>query len=427
MRITLCSLSTMLGGVELRMSLEARLLEREGHKASIAINMHPGLKGWAQALRNDGIPVIHYDPEPIFEDWWWFSKYPFWDQYIFKALKLRYKIWRVCRSINKFTAKRQAFTLFCRTTPDLVSISVPWSGFEATRLYLAHVHNIPTVMIVHNAFPKFEWSSWHRKHYLAAFSSVRGIYAVSDSALDYFINLYGDFIRPKTVLHVIHNSVDTVRFKPDGSKRLAARKKLNIPSDASVIGFVGRIEKQKRPQAIIEAFTKVVHRHSLAYLVMVGSGPLEKTVRQMVDDSGLKERVSFTGWQSNVEDFIPAFDVVLQLSNNEGFGTSTAEAMACGVPVVGTDVPGTRDILQKGRGGILVPLKDEQAAADACSLLLQDNAMRFKLAEEARLEAVEHYQESVWEKKVLNFYGQILPDFNTAADLKRKDSAPALS
>ena len=352
MHIMLCSLSGMLGGVELRMAVEARLLKREGHKASIAINLYPGLREWAQALRKDGISIIHYDPEPICESWWWYRKHPFWDQHVFKPQKLRYKIWMACRLINKIIAKRQAFNLFSRTSPDLIHISVPWSGFEITRLYLAHLYNLPIVMMVHNAFPKFEWEPCYRKHYLPAFSSVRGIYAVSQSALDYFIDLYGEFIRPKTVLHVIHNSVDTLRFKPDVSKRVAARQRLNIPMDAPVVGFVGRIEKQKRPKSIIEAFAKIVHHHSTAYLVMVGSGPLEKTVRQMAEELGLKDRVIFTGWQSKVEDFIPAFDVVLQLSNNEGFGTSTAEAMACGVPVVGTDVPGTRDILRKrSRGG----------------------------------------------------------------------------
>ena len=420
MRITLCSLSTMLGGVELRMALEARLLKRVGHKVSIAINLYPGLNEWSQTLRNDGIPVNHYDPEPIFEQWWWYRKHPFWNRYIFEPLNVNYRVWSFCRWMNKFIAKRQASDLFSRTTPDLIHIAIPWSGFETTRLYLAHAHKLPIVMSVHNAFPEAGWSTWDRKHYLAAFSSVRGIYAVSQSALDCFVNLYGDFIRPKTALHVIHNSVDTVRFKPDASRRAAARKKFNVPMDAPVVGFVGRIEKQKRPESVIEVFAKLVHRHGSVYLMMVGSGPLEKTVRQKVADLGLSDRVVFAGWQSNVEDLIPAFDVVLQLSNNEGFGTSTAEAMACGVPVIGTDVPGTRDILQKGRGGILVPLNDEEAAANACSLLIQDRCVRLRLGEEARLEAIEQYEEAVWENKILNFYEQIFPDFSTAADPRRE-------
>ena len=219
----------MLGGAELRMGLEARLLKREGHQASIAVNLHSGLSDWAQALQKDGIPIFDYDPEPICESWWWYRKHPFWDQHLLKPLRLRYKSWLLFRSINKIIAKHQASNLFAKTTPDLVNISVPWSGFETTRLYLAHIHNLPVVMMVHNAFTKFEWPPSYRKLYLRAFSSVRGIYAVSQSALEYFVDLYGDFIRPGTVLRVIHNSVDTQRFRPDTVKRFTARKMLNIP------------------------------------------------------------------------------------------------------------------------------------------------------------------------------------------------------
>ena len=57
-------------------------------------------------------------------------------------------------------------------------------------------------------------------------------------------------------------------------------------------------------------------------------------------------------------------------------------------------------------------MNDEQAAADACSSLLQDSSMRIKYGEDARLEVVEKYQESVWENKILNFYGEIIPGFN---------------
>jgi glycosyltransferase involved in cell wall biosynthesis len=105
-----------------------------------------------------------------------------------------------------------------------------------------------------------------------------------------------------------------------------------------------------------------------------------------------------------VENLIPAFDVVLQLSSVEGFGTSTVEAMACGVPVVGSEVPGTRDILSSRKGGILVPFGDEQAAADACALIIEDSAVRGRMVEEAREEAVRHYGEPVWEQKILTFY-----------------------
>lgn len=321
---------------------------------------------------------------------------------------MEYKIWLVARSINKIRARQVFRKTILKSKPDLIHIFIPWSGFETTRLYLSHVHRLPTILSVRNAFPKTNWSPWHRRHYQEAFHSVRGVYAISQSALDLFKDLYGEFIRAETVLDVIHNSVDTRRFIPDRTKRKTLRDALCLPRDAHIIGFVGRIEKQKRPEALIDVFFDLRRRFSSIYLVLVGSGPLEGKIRQRVAELGLSGSVRFVGWQSRVEDFIPGFDVVLQLSNNEGFGTTTIEAMACGVPVVGTDVPGTRDILKKGLGGILVPLERDGEAAEACTRLLADDSLRRDLGASARREAVQNYDESAWERHILEFYERVL-------------------
>jgi hypothetical protein len=72
--ILLCSLSTTLGGVELRMGLEARLLQQAGYKVVVGINMYPVLKEWVCALEAHNVRVIDYDPPPFMEKWWWWRK-----------------------------------------------------------------------------------------------------------------------------------------------------------------------------------------------------------------------------------------------------------------------------------------------------------------------------------------------------------------
>jgi glycosyltransferase involved in cell wall biosynthesis len=279
-------------------------------------------------------------------------------------------------------------------------------------------------MIVHNSFPKFEWSSWHRKHYQESFASVRGVYAVSQSALDHFVELYGDFIRAKTVLETIHNSVDTARFLPDARKRRQIRERYGIPMDAPLVGFVGRIEKQKRPFNVVGTFARLIEKIPTAHLLMVGSGPLETSVSQRVRDQGLKERTHFAGWRNDVENFFPAFDLVLQLSSIEGFGTSTAEAMACGIPVVGTDVPGTRDILAGARGGILIPPGDEKAAAEACVKILKNYDLQRRMGEDARNEVMRHYTETAWEGKIMSFYERAIPEFHAGENTSPQSPEP---
>ncbi|MFZ7127489.1 MAG: glycosyltransferase [Desulfobacterales bacterium] len=407
MRIELCSLSMTLGGVELRMGREARLLARAGYEPGIAVNLHPQIADWSEGLRSDGIPVHDYHPAPFLEDWLWLRENPFWDAAVWRRFRLRHKLWRIARRAMKPKARRYAREHYQSTRPDLVHLFLPWSGFEATRLFLAHDNHLPVVLSVRNAFPKCRWSDWHRQHYRAAFSSVHGVYAISRSALDLFVDCYGEFIQAHTVLEVIHNSVDTDRFFPNPDRRRILRQEFNLAEDNPVVGFVGRIEKQKRPQAMIQTFRLIKNKIDSAVLVLVGSGPMEADVRQSIQAAGLTGSVILAGWKPNVEDYLQGFDVVLQLSNNEGFGTATIEAMACGVPVVGTDVPGTRDILQNGRGGCLVPLNDEQAAADACIDLLSSAAKRCRFAGEAARYAGSQFDEKTWEERILNFYSGI--------------------
>ncbi len=403
----------MLGGVELRMGLEARLLKQNGYLPSIAINRHAALDEWADELQKEGIPVVDFDPPPFMEGWWWREKLPIWSRTALQRAKIEHKTWRVARSVNKFRSMRMTRQTFAGKKPDLIHIFIPWSGFEGSRLYLAHYGRFPIILSVRNAFRKSGWSPWHQNLYSEAFQSVRGIYAISQGALSHFMDLYGNFVQPPTIKKVIHNSVDTSIFVPDLNKRTAMRRRLNLPDSALVVGFVGRIEKQKRPLALIEVFAELKKSFKNLHLVMVGAGPLEKDTRRRAVELAINDSVVVTGWQKRVEDFIPGFDVILQLSRNEGFGTSTVEAMACGVPVVGTDVPGTRDILKAGRGGFLVPLNDGRAAVEACSSLLSDPSLRRRIGAAARKEAVQKYDKKIWEQQVLSFYTQILGNVTT--------------
>jgi len=368
------------------MGLEARLLVRAGYSARIAINLHPELVAWAATLAREGVPVLNFDPPPFME-----------------------RAWR-WRHANKLRAKYIGGRFLRQQMPDLVHVFLPWTDFGGTRLWLTHYCGLPTVISVRNAFARdFEpWSPWHARHYREAFQVVRGVYAISSTALKEFLTVFGQFLLPETVIEVIHNGVDTNRFRPHPQIREAARDTLGFPQEALVIGSVGRLEKQKRPWALIAVFAELKRIFPTLSLVLVGAGPLEDELRRQASELGVAGSVVFTGFQTAVENLLPAFDLFLMLSRNEGFGTATVEAMATGVPVVGTDVPGTHDILNNGQAGVLVPLDDQPATVDACARLLADTALRSRFAKAARAEAIHHYDEHIWESRILAFYNKVL-------------------
>ncbi len=378
-RVLVTSYSGALGGMEMRMGQEARLLAGAGYASALAVRRFAGFDGWAAALRGQGVDVSEFDPPPLFEQWRW-------------------------RRLNKWRARLVAARRLRRYRPDLVHVAFCWNTYGATALWLAHECGLPSVISVHNAFPPAELSAWHRPLLAAAFGSVRGIYAVSESALQHFLALYGAYIAPATRLAVIPNSVDTARFAPSPAARAEARAALRLAPEALVLGSVARLAQQKRPQALLRLFCALRPRFPRLHLVLAGSGPLEAQLRAQAAAAGVAGQVRFTGFCGAVERLMPAFDLHLLLSRNEGFGISTIEAMACGVPAVGTDVPGTADILRASAGGVLVPLADEDAAAAAVAALLADPARRAAMGRAGRAEALACYDDARLRRQVLDFY-----------------------
>lgn len=385
LRVLITSYSGELGGMEWRMAQEARLLNAAGYRSALAMRRFPGYDNWAANLRSDSVEVSTFDPPHLFEQWRW-------------------------RRLNRLRARWLSARRLRAYRAELVHVAFCWTTYGASALWLAAQCRLPTVISVHNAFPLAEISAWHRPLLAEAFRSVRGIYAVSASALEHFMALFQQYILPATRLAVIPNSVDTRRFVPDLTthSRLAARRALGLPDNALVLGSVARLAPQKRPLALLSLFCRLRPGFPDLHLVLVGSGPLEAQVRAEAARAGVADAVIFTGHHDAVEQILPAFDLHLLLSRNEGFGIATIEAMACGVPAVGTDVPGTADILRDSGGGLLVPLDDEAVAAQAVANLLADPARRQAMGRQGRAEVEAQYSHARLQRQVLKFYHGLL-------------------
>jgi glycosyltransferase involved in cell wall biosynthesis len=220
--------------------------------------------------------------------------------------------------------------------------------------------------------------------------------------------IYQPYLPVAARLAVIPNPVDVERFRPSLAARLQARKRLQLPQHALVIGTVARLSEQKRPELAIDLLAALRQRFADLYLLLVGDGPLEAALRAQADRLGLSPWVIFTGFIADVHEVMPALDMHLLMSRNEGFGIATVEAMACGIPAVATDVPGSADILRDSAAGLLIPAHDLAAAAKAVGDLLADPARRAGMGRHGREAAVSRYSNEVVGKQVLAFYDGLL-------------------
>jgi glycosyltransferase involved in cell wall biosynthesis/GT2 family glycosyltransferase len=378
-RIVLTSFSGQLGGMELRMLEETRFLKRLGYECVLAAPRFPGDEHWRQSARDECVEVAELNVPPLLEQWAW-------------------------RRTNRVRAIAFSAPALRRLKPDLVHIAFCWTLYGASALWLAQRCGLPTVISVHNAFPPVDFNDWQRELLQRAMASVKGVYAVSDSAMQRFLAIYRQWLPAGVRLAVIPNCVDTRRFQPSARRRAAARRQWGIADDDEVIGSVGRLSAQKRPEQLLAIFAQLAPSRPRLKLLLVGAGQLEASLREAARRQRLSRRVIFAGFQSQVENVIPAMDLHLLTSIREGFGIATIEAMACGVPALATRVPGSEDILQGSAGGQLLPLGDTEAAVRTIAQLLDDPARRATMGCSGRAEVEERYAVPVVSAQVQAFY-----------------------
>ena len=152
---------------------------------------------------------------------------------------------------------------------------------------------------------------------------------------------------------------------------------------------VGRLAYQKDHVTLLRAFALALRRVQ-ARLVLVGQGPLHGELVTLAEELGISDKVLFAGWQENPFSWMANADLFVLSSRFEGFGNVVIEAMACGLPVVSTDCPsGPNEILANGDAGILVPVGDVHALADAICLVLENSELREQLADKSKRRAPE--------------------------------------
>lgn len=137
---------------------------------------------------------------------------------------------------------------------------------------------------------------------------------------------------------VFNNTIRTQQFMFDINDRIRVRQRLGIEESSLVIGHTGRFTYQKNHKRLVKIFAELYETRPDARLILVGSGPLEPEIRDLVFSLGLVDVVFFTGKQDNVAAYLSAMDVFLLTSRFEGFCISILEAQANGLPCVSTDV-----------------------------------------------------------------------------------------
>lgn len=178
---------------------------------------------------------------------------------------------------------------------------------------------------------------------------------------------------------VVPSGVPTARLRAAAPSRAAARARLGLPAGAFVVAGVGRLVPIKGFDLLVEALPAIAARVPSAHALLIGDGEERAALEARAAALGVRGRLSITGSLADVNGVLAAADVLAAPSRNEGMGRALVEAMAIGLPVVGTTVGGIPDVIVDGECGRLVAADDAAALAAALAELGADAALRAKL------------------------------------------------
>jgi glycosyltransferase involved in cell wall biosynthesis len=187
----------------------------------------------------------------------------------------------------------------------------------------------------------------------------------------------------------IPNAISLSRFKPVRHQHI--RQELRIAPDELVVGSVGRLTEQKGYIYLIEAASKVISILPNAKFLIIGEGPLRRCLQEYADALGISNSFIFVGPREDLVPLYSAMDLFVLPSLWEGLPTVILESMACGVPVIATNIPGTRELVRQGHTGWLVEPKDSKALAEAIIYALQHPDARDTIARTAAESVVPLY------------------------------------
>src|SRR5207245_8094659 len=180
-------------------------------------------------------------------------------------------------------------------------------------------------------------------------------------------------------LPILPSGVPPAELRARAPARAVARARLGLPRDAFVVAGLGRFVPVKGFDLLVAALPALAAAVPSARVVLVGDGPERTALEAQATGLGVRERLLVTGAASDVAVGLAAADALAAPSRNEGMGRALVEAMALGLPVVGTEVGGIPAVVADGETGRLVPPGDAAALAAALIELGRGAALRAKL------------------------------------------------
>lgn len=299
---------------------------------------------------------------------------------------------------------KMVYSILAHSSWDLVHTHGYFADIVA--IPIAKLLKIPVISTCHG------YISYNKK--LALYNSLdRFFLKYSDKVIAVSEGIKNDLKKSKIKdekIHVIQNTmkINEANKQIHFSKRMEKRNLLNIGDQKWVIGYVGRLSEEKGLKHLIEAAGILRQSGTQLTVLIIGEGPQEDELKNLVKEKGLEDTVIFTGFQMDIKNWLPAIDIFVLPSLTEGTPVSLLEAMGYGIPVVATAVGGVPQLITSGENGILVsPSRPEEIVRAVISLLGNGKLLR-SISKAARKTMISKFNIGDWKRQIECLYKEVV-------------------
>jgi glycosyltransferase involved in cell wall biosynthesis len=212
--------------------------------------------------------------------------------------------------------------------------------------------------------------------------------------------------RCATKIDVIHTGIELDRFCP-GRGRDYFRQELGLGERTCVVGTLSRLDDERKGlRYFLEMAARLAPAAPEARFLIVGDGVLRPMLEQRATELGIRDRVTFTGWRTDIPRVLAGIDIFVMPSLFEGGPTTVLEAMAMAKPVVASNVGMVPEVIDHGRSGLIVAPGDAVAMAQAVSTLLWDETLRMQMGQNARSTAERDFSIDIMVDRYLQVFAR---------------------
>lgn len=246
---------------------------------------------------------------------------------------------------------------------------------------------------------KSGWQKWLDRRQISRTARLIGN---SQAVVEFYRNLGV----PNEKLSIVLNGVEFPARQESNRGEMLAQ--FDIPANARVVGYVGRLAKQKRVHDIVWAFQLLRQLTDNVYCLIVGDGPEREELTKLAIHMGCDHLMRFVGHREDALQLIGVMDVMWLASEFEGMSNSLTEAMAAGIPVVATDIPPNRELVVDGETGYLVKLGDSVGFAQFTDRILADPPLAARLGHAGKERAKQLFSIDEMVRAYSRIYHQVL-------------------